>query len=105
MEQLKESQRNMIKMQNEMNIGLNKSMMEEFRISRIQNFEIRERLEKNNRGPEGRIEWELSQGTQHYCSGKLTKNKILPLIQKYVNDKDASVEAIQYEHINNDLTY
>ena len=53
LEQLKESQRNMIKMQNEMNIGLNKSMMEEFRISRIQNFEIRERLEKNNRGPEG----------------------------------------------------
>ena len=55
--------------------------MKEFRINIIQNFKIRERLEKNTRVPEGWIERELSQETQHYCSGKLTKNKILPLIQ------------------------
>jgi len=48
MEGLKESQRSMK--------GLQISMMEEFRLSRIQNLKIRERLEKTNKGPEGRME-------------------------------------------------
>ena len=69
-----------------MQISLKESMMEEFRKTRIQNLKIRERLEKTNKGPEGRIEKELSQETQHCCSEKEMEIKILPPIQKYVND-------------------
>ena len=58
-------------MENQRNMeGLQESMMEEFRKSRIQKLKIRERLEKTNKDPEGRIEKELSQESQHCCSGK-----------------------------------
>jgi hypothetical protein len=95
---LKESQ-----MENQRNMeGLQITMMEEFRKSRIQNLQIRERLQKTNRGPEGRIEKELSQEIQHCCSGKQTEIKILPLIQESTNDNDVSVEVIQDKHVNED---
>ena len=79
-------------------------MMEEFRKSRIQNLKNRERLEKTIRGPEGRLEKEINQVTQHCCDRKQMKIKIFPLIQEYVNDNDVSVERIQNEHVNEDQT-
>ena len=83
---------------------MQKSILEELGVNRIQNFKSRERLQKTINCLEGRITKELGQETQHCCNEKQTEIKILPLIQKYVNDKDASFEAIQYELVNEDLT-
>ena len=53
------------------------NMMEEIRNSRKENERNIERLEKTIRGPEGKVEKELSQVNQHCCSEREMKNKIL----------------------------